>query len=291
MRSTAFLRTNLRSNLRSRLRRYGSNVLAYGLLLFICLIILVPVYFMFITSVKTSQEIFAIPIKWLPEQFMWKNYIAIFQKHPFARYFLNSVFVAGVTAGANLFFSSMAGYGLAKFKFKGRHVILSFVLVTLLLPRQGIVVPLYLIMQSIKLVDNLWAVILPFAATSFGVFLMRQYLVSIPDSLLESPRIDGAGEFRIYWNIVVPLIVPAFAALGIFSFTFNWNNFLWPLIILKTQLNYTMPLGIAMMQGVYETAYNELLAAAMFSSVPILVVYFILQKRFINSMVMSGIKE
>ncbi len=261
------------------------------LLIFICLIILVPVYFMFITSVKTSQEIFTLPIKWLPEQFMWKNYVAIFQKHPFARYFLNSVFVAGVTAGANLFFSSMAGYGLAKFKFKGRNLILSFVLVTLLLPRQGIVVPLYLIMQSIELVDNLWALILPFATTSFGVFLMRQYLISIPDSLLESPRIDGAGEFRIYWNIVVPLIVPAFAALGIFSFTFNWNNFLWPLIILKSQQNYTMPLGIAMMQGVYETAYNELLAAAMFSSVPILIVYFILQKRFINSMVMSGIKE
>lgn len=291
MTSTAFFQTNLRSNLRSKLRRHGSNVLTYVLLIFFCLIILVPIYFMFITSVKTSQEIFAIPIKWLPEQFLWKNYIAIFQKHPFARYFLNSVFVAGVTAGANLFFSSMAGYGLAKFKFKGRNLILSFVLVTLLLPRQGIVVPLYLIMQSIKLVDNLWAVILPFATTSFGVFLMRQYLVSIPDSLLESPRIDGAGEFRIYWNIVVPLIVPAFAALGIFSFTFNWNNFLWPLIILKSQLNYTMPLGIAMMQGAYETAYNELLAAAMFSSVPILIVYFILQKRFINSMVMSGIKE
>jgi ABC-type glycerol-3-phosphate transport system permease component len=120
---------------------------------------------------------------------------------------------------------------------------------------------------------------------------MRQYLLTIPQSLLESPRIDGAGEFRIYWQVVLPLIVPAFAALGIFSFTFNWNNFLWPLIILESQSNYTMPLGIAMMQGAYETAYHELLAAAMVSTLPILVVYFILQKRFINSMVMSGIKE
>ena len=272
-------------------QKYSTIILTYLFLLMVSTAILIPVYFMIITSLKTNEEIFSIPIRWLPVRAYWRNYIVIFQKYPFVRYFLNSVFVSSVTALANLIFSSMAGYGLAKFKFRGRHLIFSFVIVTLLLPRQGIVIPLYLIMRSINLVDNLWAVILPFAATSFGVFLMRQYLISIPGSLLESPRIDGAGEFRIYWQIVLPLIVPAFAALGIFSFTFNWNNFLWPLIILESEQNFTMPLGIAMMQGAYETAYNELLAAAMFSTFPILIVYFILQKRFINSMVMSGIKE
>lgn len=263
----------------------------YTFLTFIAVATLFPVLLMMSTSLKQIQSVFEIPFRWIPDPVQWSNYVTIFERYQFFRFFLNSLFVASVTAAVNLFLSSMAGFGIAKYRFPARGVILAFVIVTLLLPRQALVVPLFLVVRSFGLVDSLWAVILPFAATPFGIFLMTQYMRTVPDSLLESPRIDGATEFLTFRKIVVPMVTPAFAALGIFAFTFNWNNFLWPLVILRSEENFTMPLGISLMQGAYATSYNLLLAAAAVSALPILVVYVFLQRFFISSVALSGLKE
>jgi ABC-type glycerol-3-phosphate transport system permease component len=254
-------------------------------------IAVIPIYFMIISSLKTPDNVYSIPIQWIPNPVVWSNYLKLFTQYNFIRYFFNSMVVSVVTAVLNLIMSSMAGYGLAKFQFKGQKFIMAFIILTLLIPRESLVVPLYLVVRIIKFTDTLWALILPFAATPFGIFFMRQYIRSMPVSIIESARIDGSSEWKTYTSIIVPLIGPAFSALGIFSFMFNWNNFLWPMIILKTRDKMTLPLGISLMQGEYSTAYNELLAAATFSAIPILLLYFLLQKRFINSVLMSGIKE
>lgn len=264
--------------------------LTYVLLGFITLFMLLPLYWMLSGSLKTGTELFSIPVQWWPSSLQWVNYRAIFENYPFLLFFGNSVLIAGATAALNLLLSSMAGYSLAKFSYVGKRPIFWLVLVTLLLPLQAAVIPLYLVVRDMGLLDTRLAVILPFAATPFGIFLMRQYMMSVPTSLMEAARIDGATELRIYWSIVLPICKPVLAALGIFSFMFNWNNFLWPLVVLESESKFTMPLGIALMQSEYATAYHELMAAASFASFPVLLVYLFLQRHFINSMVLSGVK-
>ncbi|UNC90854.1 carbohydrate ABC transporter permease [Candidatus Contubernalis alkalaceticus] len=192
---------------------------------------------------------------------------------------------------ANLLLSSLAGYGLAKFHFKGRNILFLLIVVTLLLPRQALIVPLYMIISSMNLVDSTLAIILPYVTSPFAIFLMRQFFLSVPDDMIEAARVDGATELQIFFKIILPMAKPALAALGIFSFMFNWNNFLWPLVVLRSDAKFTLPLGIVMMQDIYSKAYNEIFVAAAFASLPIIIVYFILQKKFINSMVLTGVPK
>jgi len=264
-----------------------SKILTYLILTIVSLLMLMPILAMLVTSLKFENAVFVTPFQWIPDRLNWDNYRCIIQKYSFLTYFKNSIFISVIATTSNLFLSSLAGYSLSKFHYKGRNIIFTLIIIMLLLPSQAIVVPLFMIISSIKLVDSLWAIILPCITSPFAIFLMRQYFLSIPDSVIEAARVDGASELQIYFRIILPQTKPVLAALGIFSFMFNWNNFLWPLIILKSNTKFTIPLGIAMMQGEYSTPYSELMAAATIASLPVLLVYFILQNHFINSMVIT----
>ncbi len=262
----------------------------YAALLAVSGFALLPIFWMFSGSLKSGEELFQVPTPWLPAVPRFENYTVLFREMAFGSYLWNSVLTAGATTALNLLLSSMAGYSLAKFRYRGRGAAFWLVMITLLLPLQAAIVPLYLVVRDMGLLNTRAALILPFAATPFGIFLMRQYMLSLPDELLEAARIDGAGELRIFLRIVLPLSLPALAALGIFSFMFNWNNFLWPLVALDNRALFTLPLGIAMMQGEYATSFHQLMAAASFASLPVLLLYVFLQRHFTNSMVTSGIR-
>lgn len=265
-----------------------SMLLIYLILIIVSLFMLMPLLAMISTSLKYEGAVFATPFQWIPVQVNWDNYIGILQKYPFMTYLKNSLFAAVIATTSNLFLSSLAGYSLAKFHYKGKNIVFAFIIILLLLPGQAIIVPLFMLMSSLSLIDSLGAIIFPYLTSPFAIFLMRQYFLSIPDSIIEAARVDGASELQIYFRIILPQAKPVFAALGIFSFMFNWNNFLWPLIVLNSDMNFTIPLGIAMMEGEYSTPYAELMAAATMASLPVLLVYFILQNKFINSMVITG---
>lgn len=265
-----------------------SMLLIYMILIIVSLFMLFPLLAMLSTSLKYEGAVFATPFQWIPSQIKWENYIGILQKYPIGMYLKNSLLVAVLSTTSNLFLSSLAGYSLAKFHYKGKNLVFAFIIILLLLPGQAIIVPLFMLMSSLSLIDSITAIILPYLTSPFAIFLMRQYFLSIPDSIIEAARIDGASELQIYFRIILPQAKPVFAALGIFSFMFNWNNFLWPLIVLNSKTNFTIPLGIAMMEGEYSTPYAELMAAATMASLPVLLVYFILQNNFINGMVLTG---
>ncbi len=263
------------------------SILSGLVLILVSLFMMMPILVMVATSLKYEDAVFITPFQWIPHHICWDNYPHVIQKYPFAVYFKNSLIVSLTATILNLFLSSLAGYSLARFHYRGRDLIFSIIIVMLLLPHQAIVVPLFMVMSSIGLTDSLWTVILPCVTSPFAIFFMRQYFLSIPGSIMEAARVDGASEWQIYLKIVLPQAKPALAALGIFSFMFNWNNFLWPLIALKSESEFTIPLGISMMHGEYSTPYNELMAAAVIASVPVLLAYFILQNKFIHSMVIS----
>ena len=249
---------------------------------------LIPLLAMISTSLKYQGDVFTTPFQWIPEQINWENYPTILEKHPFFTYFKNSLLVSIIATSCNLFLSSLAGYSLAKFHYKGKNLVFSVIILLLLMPALALIVPLFMIISSLNISNTLAAVIIPYLTSPFAVFLMRQYFFSIPDSVIEAARMDGASEWKIYFRIIVPQAKPVFITLGIFSFMFNWNNFLWPLIALNSSTNFTLPLGIALMEGEYAVPYSELMAAATMASVPVLLVYLILQKSFIKGLTITS---
>jgi multiple sugar transport system permease protein len=185
----------------------------------------------------------------------------------------------------------MVGYALAKLRFAGRKLLFLLVLGTLLVPGSVTLVPLFVLMAKLELVDNLWAVILPVAAGPLGVFLMRQFMLGIPDDLLDAARVDGAREFTIFWRLVLPLSVPALAALGIVTFLPAWNALLWPLVVLTSQENYTLPVALAIFsRGQFQADYGLLMAGSVALVLPVIIIFFVLQRRFTQSVTMTGIK-
>ena len=219
------------------------------------------------------------------------NYERLFQRLDFPRFFWNSTVIAVMITVANLLFCSMVGYALAKLKFAGRELILVLVLATLLVPGSVIIAPLFVLMSRMNLVDTYWAVILPAAAGPLGVFLMRQFMMSIPDELLEAARVDGASEFYIFRRIVLPLSASALAALGILTFLPSWNALLWPLIVLTSEENYTLPVALAIFaRGQFQADYGLLMAGAVVLVLPVIIVFLFLQKRFTQSVAMTGLK-
>jgi multiple sugar transport system permease protein len=270
------------------MKKSGKGFLKYLILAIVSLFMLIPLLAMVSTSLKYHGDVFATPFQWVPEQINWENYSAILAKHPFFTYFKNSLIVSVIATSFNLFLSSLAGYSLAKFHYKGKSLIFSVIIILLLMPALALIVPLFMIISSLNISNTLAAVIIPYLTSPFAVFLMRQYFFSIPDSVIEAARMDGASEFKIFFWIIVPQAKPVFITLGIFSFMFNWNNFLWPLIALNSSANFTLPLGIALMEGEYAVPYSELMAAATMASVPVLLVYLILQKSFIKGLTITN---
>jgi multiple sugar transport system permease protein len=273
-------------------RRRGLRVSWVYVPLSIGLVFLVgPFLWMVASSVKSSAELHHVPPTWIPQTFTLDNYTTIFTKLNFPQYFLNSVIVATVVVGSNLLFCSMIGYALAKLRFRGKSAVFLIVLATIMVPQTVYLVPLFVLMSNLGLVNSYPGLILPFAAQAFGVFLMRQFIQGIPDELLEAARMDGAGEFTIFRRVVLPLLGAPLATLGILIFLGSWNNFLWPLIIATSDQMYTLPVAVATFSiGQNAVDYGLLMAGSVVLIAPVLFVFLLLQRFVQQGIATTGLK-
>jgi multiple sugar transport system permease protein len=250
-----------------------------------------PFLWMVLSSFKNAQELHAFPPTLFPAQPTLENYTTLLAKLNFPLFFFNSLVVAAFVVGANLLFCSMLGYALAKLNFTGRNKVFLLVMATLMVPSTVTLVPLFVLMSALGLVNTYAALILPFAAGPFGVFLMRQFMLGLPDELLEAARIDGASEYRIFFQVVLPISFAPLATLGILTFLASWNNFLWPLVVSSSERMYTLPVAVATFAiGQNATDYGLLMAGSTILVAPVLVVFLALQRYFQPGIAMTGLK-
>ena len=259
------------------------------------LVVITPFVWMVLGSFKTTGELRQAPPTWWPEDPTFNNYVDLFERLDFARYFFNSAVVAVAVTLGNLLFSSMLGYALAKLDFPGKRVLFVLMLGTLMVPAVVTFMPLFVLVSNMGLVNTFPGLILPTLAgasgVAFGGFLMRQFILSLPDELIDAARVDGAGEYRIFFNIILPLCGPALAALAILTYLAAWNNFLWPLVVASTEDMYTLPVAIALFAiGQHETNHGLLLAGAMTVVLPVVLVFIVLQRYFTQGIALTGIK-
>lgn len=280
-----------RTTPRRQVKMAIGRVLLHSLVIAGALVLIIPFLWMVSTSLKSYNEVFESPIRWIPRVLQWANYPTALAQHPFGLFFMNSGIVALAVTAANLLLCAMAGYGLSQYTYKGREFLFVLILSTMMLPLEVVMVPLFLITKQFNMLNSLSGLIVPMAVDPFGVFLMRQFMFGIPSSLIEAARIDGAGEFHIFWRIVSPLTRPAMAALGIFTFRETWDAFIWPLIIITEEKLKTVPLGIAMFETSYVTNYHQLMAVATVAIVPMMALFFVMQRAFIRGMAMTGLKD
>jgi multiple sugar transport system permease protein len=250
-----------------------------------------PFAWMLLSSFKTDGELLRVPPTWLPEAPTDGNYSELFSKANFPRYFLNSTVVALAVTAGNLLFCSMLGYALAKLHFRGRSVLFGVVMATLMVPGMVTFVPLFILVTNAGLQNSYPGLILPFLVSPFGVFLMRQFFLGLPDDLMDAGRVDGAGELGIFARIMLPLCRPALATLGILTFLGSWNTFLWPLVIAQTEDKYTLPVALAL----YSTGQNAqhfglLMAGAVVVVVPVLVMFLAFQRHVTKGIAITGLK-
>jgi multiple sugar transport system permease protein len=272
-------------------RRRRASILVTGVLAVGLMLVVMPFVWMLLSSFKDVEELAARPPTWLPNRPTTANYQSLFEQLDFARYFTNSAVVAGLVTVANLVFCSMLGYALAKLRFPGRRALFGLVMGTLLVPSAVTLVPMFVLMSRLNLINTFPALILPFAAGPFGVFLMRQFMRQIPDELLDAGRVDGAGEFYLFWRVAMPLCGPALATLGILTFLASWNNFIWPLVVTTDQEMFTLPVALAN----FATDPNHpepgvLMAGSAVLVLPVLAVFLVLQRFFTRGIAMTGLK-
>ncbi|MGH7861360.1 MAG: carbohydrate ABC transporter permease [Candidatus Dormibacteraceae bacterium] len=274
----------------ARSRRLTRKAFILALYVALAVVLLTPVFWMVSTSLKYPNQIFSLPIKWLPTPLTLQNYPAAWRAYDFNRFLLNSLFVTSVVTASQVLLASAAGYGLAKFRFKGRQLLLIAILSTIMLPIEVIMVPLYLEISSAGWQSSYQALILPSIADAFGVFLMRQFMLSLPDEIFDAARMDGAGELAIFFRIVLPLSVPALATLAIFVWRETWDDFVWPYIVISDNAHRTFPLGVALFQASEQTNYGQLMAIATLATIPPAIVFFAFQRAFVRSVAVTGLK-
>ncbi|MEJ7648311.1 MAG: carbohydrate ABC transporter permease [Nakamurella sp.] len=267
------------------------QLVIYLLLVIGVLVALMPFVIMLFSSLKTQGEILRDPRSLIPQEFTGENYSRWFSDIGIGQFFTNSIVVAVATVAGNIVFCSMVGYALAKMEFRGKKILFGLVMVTLMTPGTVTFVPLFVLVSKLGLVNTYPALILPFLVTPTGVFLMRQFMSGIPEALLEAARIDGAGEWRIFFRVVLPLCGPPIATLSILTFLGSWNNFLWPLVAAQSEDKYTLPIALTLYsKGQDATNYGLLLAGSVLVIAPIVVLFLALQRFFVQSVVSSGIK-
>ena len=267
------------------------TILSYSILIIGVIISLFPFYWMFIGATNSSADIFSFPPKMLPGKYFMKNLAALNEQINLARVMFNSFFVAITYTIFTLVISCITGYAFAKFEFKGKNYLFGAILLTMMLPGQATMIPLFDIMKAFGWLNSYKAVIIPGIASAFGIFLMRQNMLKVPDSLIEAARIDGCGEFAIFYKIVLPTMRSSIAALGIYMFMAQWGNFMWQLIVLNDSSMKTLPVALSSLVGLSRVDYGEVLLGATLSTLPVIAIFLILQKQFISGILGGALKE
>lgn len=273
------------------MKRAAQAVLLYGVLGSAAVVTLLPLLWMVSASFMPTGEATAVPPRLFPSTATLEHYRVLFTRLSLARYAMNSALLAGGVTLISLLLNSMAGYAFAKFHFGGRDRIFQILLAALVIPGQVAMLPLFLMLKEMGVINTYWGVIIPGMASVFGIFLIRQYALSIPGSLLDAARIDGAGEFRIYWSLVLPACTPILVTLAIFTFMGTWNDFLWPLIVLTDDRLYTLPVAIANLAGEHVQDIELMMAGAVLTVLPVVVVFVALQRYYIAGILSGSIKE
>jgi multiple sugar transport system permease protein len=273
----------------ARPRASGGEIILYVVLAVLGAAMIFPFLWMLATSFKPASDIYSFSL--LPQRPTLENYATALTKFPFARWFGNSVLVAGLTTLSVAFFDSLAGYVLAKLQFPFKNVIFVAILCTLMVPTEMLIIPWYIMSVDYHWTDTFWGIMFPGVMSAFGVFLMRQFMQSVPDELLDAGRIDGLGEFGLFWRVAMPLVRPALAALCILTFLGNWNAFLWPLIVIQDPLMRTLPVGLSQFSyGEAGSRWELIMTGASIATVPVLIVFAIFQRQIIRGVALTGLK-
>lgn len=268
-----------------------ARVPAHVVLIALGIVFVAPFAWMVLTSLKSLEEISRFPITIWPEEIRWENYVEVFDVIPFARYFLNTLLITVLSLIGQLFSAPLVAYSITKINWAGGKIIFPVVIATMLLPYQVTMIPVYLIFKKMGLTGSMWPLVIPtFTAAPLYIFLLRQFFLSIPDSLLQAAKIDGASEWRTYWNIVLPLSRPALTSVGIFTFLYTWSDFLGPLLYLSKAEQYTLTLGLQAFLAEHYTEWGLLMAASAMFTVPVIIMFFFAQKQFIEGITLTGIK-
>jgi ABC-type glycerol-3-phosphate transport system permease component len=273
------------------MRVKNNPLLVYGVLIFFSLIIFIPFVWGVLSSFKTKDELSAIPATILPETFAWENYRHVVSTGFFFRDNFNSFIIASVSTALTILICSLAGYGLTKFRFKGQNAIFIIFLGTMMIPVQTTMIPVFILTSRMGMLNTYRGIILPLLANAYGIFLMRQFMLTIPDALIEASRIDGCPEFKIFFRIAVPLAKPAIGTLSILTFLGGWNSFLWPLILLSKSEMSTVQIGLRRFQGEYSSQGNYIMAAAILAVIPVAIVFVLFQRYIVEGISTSGLKE
>lgn len=272
-------------------RKYMIMKICIFLIVFLAaLVALFPFYWMFVTAVKPVEEIFEFPPKLWPGEFIWSNFATALSRADFGRYFRNSFIVTFTSTAITVSINLLAGFAFAKYKFRFKEFFFLIVLSTLMIPLQVTMIPNFIIATKLGIRNTLWGIIIPPCAEAFGLFMARQFISDIPDELLEAGRIDGATEFTIFSRIILPNVKPLISVLVIFTVMWRWNDLQWPLILISNEKYYTVQLGLSMLNGAQYVNWNDMMSASLISTLPVLVVFLIFQKEFVQGMASSGIK-
>ncbi|MEZ0325977.1 MAG: carbohydrate ABC transporter permease [Fimbriimonas sp.] len=259
----------------------------------VALLMVAPVVWMFITSIKPEGDVLSLPPRWIPETSSLENYKSLFAKaeeFPVAKWLLNSVAISLTVTFLVLLISSLAAFAFSRIHFKGRDSLFMFVVATMIIPGQVTLIPVFLIVTKLGLFNTYGGIILPGLASAFGVFLLRQFFQTIPEELEEAAFLDGAGLWTIYSKVILPLAKPALATLAIFTFMGSWNDFVWPLIVTNDVGMRTLPVGLSIFQGRYNLEYGITMAAAVLTTLPMIIVFLIFQKRITEGIALTGLK-
>jgi multiple sugar transport system permease protein len=269
-------------------RASPAAIATWTLLLLGGIAMVMPFVYMLTGSLKLNSEIYELSL--LPREPTLGNYVRLFEHSGFLRWFGNSLLIATATTASVLFFDSLVGYALAKFRFRGRYVVFIAILSTLMIPTEMLVLPWYSMARHFGWLDTYWGIAFPGLMTGFGTFLMKQFFEDVPDELLDAGRLDGLNEFQVWWQVAMPLVVPALAALAIFTFLGNWTAFLWPLIAITDRNLYTLPVGLASFSGEFQTEWEMVMTGASVATIPTIVVFLLLQRYIIRGIALAGLK-
>jgi ABC-type glycerol-3-phosphate transport system permease component len=270
---------------------YSRKIIAYCILVIFVLITIFPIIWMVTTSLKAKEEIFGTPLHLLPSSPQWENYSLALRSRPFVLYTFNSLFVSGVSVVISCLFGVMAAMGFTFFNFPWKKFLFISVLASLIIPVEVIAIPLYLMVNKMGLLDTYAGLIIPIMMFPMGIFIMTQYLKTFPVDIYNSAIIDGASNFLVFWRIICPLSIPALSSVAIFSFVMSWNNYLWPLLAISKDNKRTLSLGMALFENSSIVSYNQIMAIAVYGSIPIIVLFLVFQKNFIEGIAATGLKE